>query len=95
MQHYSRTIDVSGAASYPTDAQFVSPVTPREVMTILEDLVDDVYVSFDGVDDHAHLVAGTPSAGLVFTAPGQRLWLRRGNAGTAPTNVQVLVEYVS
>lgn len=94
MLHNTQTVDVSGAASYPTTPQVTVPFTPRELLVIVEDATDDVFVSFDGTNDAAHMVPGFGSQALKFKEPGARVWFRRGTV-VAPTMVQVISEGVA
>ena len=58
----------------------------------IADSTDDAWVSFDGSTDAAHMVPGTPDQRLVFNQRVTKVWLKRGAAGAAPTNVQVMAE---
>ena len=51
----------------------------------------EVWVSFDGVNDHAHLVAGSAAPGYGTSQPYQKVWLRGAGAVVA---VQIIVESI-
>lgn len=88
------SVDVSGQAAYPAAnaPQVVIPFEPKTIMILLEDTTDDAFASFDGSNDHLHMVPGTPGAGVRFEQRTRNVWLRRGAAGTPATNVQVIAE---
>ena len=92
MSAHAQVVDVSGDAGYPATPQVVIPFVPKCISVLNEDVgtTDDVYVSFDGVNDMGHLIAGaTIEYTLQFVT---KVWLRRGAVGTPPTNVQVVAE---
>lgn len=91
MSVFSEIVDVSGQAAYPTldSPQVVIPFEPRSIAVINEDGVDDAFVSFDGVNDHGHLIGGTATE---FKQRVTKVWLKRGAVGSAPTNIQITAE---
>lgn len=92
MAVHMQVVNVFGVPAYdPVTPQVVAPFQGKSVLVILEDLLEDAYVSLDGEHDHAHLVPGTPAAGIVFDQPVSKVWLRRGVVGITPTNVQVTI----
>lgn len=76
-------------AEYPAGPQVVLELTPKEVVVTLDSAVagQELFVSWDGVTDHAHLTLLT-IVGLRFTQHGQRIWLR----GVGAPAVQVIAE---
>ncbi len=84
-------VDVFGQAAYPAEPQMDLEFNPRSVNVINMDqaVADDVFVSFDGDEDHGRLQGG---ASLEFRSPTKKVWLRRGAVGISPTNVQVIAE---
>lgn len=72
--------------AYPTTAQLDPGFTLDSVLVVNRSAVaaDVVMVSFDGVNDHARLVPGTPTAAIsyeIIKVPG--VWLRQEVAGAA------------
>jgi hypothetical protein len=92
MATFTQTVDVSGTAAYPASPQVTIPFIPKTITVVCEDSTDDAWVSFDGSTDAAHMVPGTPDQRLVFNQRVTKVWLKRGAAGAAPTNVQVMAE---
>lgn len=108
MAVYMAEADVSGAAAYGSVMVNIPFMPKRITVILMDTGTDDAYVSLDGTNDHGHLVPNTPSAGLIFEqaimaaagfpvgSPGGAtvavVHLRRGAAGAAPTNVQVIAE---
>ncbi len=87
-------------ATYPVSPQIVCPFeTKRIVLTNEEqlDLTKELYVSFDGVNDHGHLL-------MIFTSMGNleyrhqqgtepvRMWIRCTGTG-APLACTVTIEH--
>lgn len=89
MSIHRAEVDVSGTAAYPSTPQVVIPFEPTQIGVVNEDGSDDVYVSFDGVSDHAHVFGGD---GVTVFQRVKQVWLRRGAAGTPPTTVAVIAE---
>lgn len=54
---------------------------------------DIVYISFDGITDHALLVPGTVPS-LEFQAKRPNVWLRRDAGAANPTSVSVMANTV-
>ncbi|MFW6084346.1 MAG: hypothetical protein ACODAA_03960 [Gemmatimonadota bacterium] len=76
------------ANSYQTDPDVEIPFDSRST-AVINDGSEAAAVSFDGVNDHAILVPGKASSGMVFDRPWPRIWLRLA-AGSGPTDVQVI-----
>ncbi len=93
MTNYSSIATVASANYSTTAATFTLPFTPRKLTLQNFDAAAILYVSFDGVNDHAALVANlaSPSSAHTFDfAQVSRIWVR-SNAGTS-TKVQVIAE---
>lgn len=84
-------VDVSGTAAYPGTPQVVVPFEPIQIAVVNQgpNSGDDIFLSFDGVTDHAQIFGGD---GVTFFQRVKKVWLRRGAVGTPPTNVQVIAE---
>lgn len=84
-------VDVFGVAAYPNDPQLLLDFEPRSIAVINMDqsINDDVFVSFDGSDDHGRLLGG---ASLEYRSPTRKVFLKRGAVGVSPTFVQVIAE---
>lgn len=91
MSVFSEIVDVSGQSAYPAQdsPQVVIPFEPRSIAIVNEDGVDDAFVSFDGVNDQGHLIGGATTE---FSQRVTKVWLRRGDVGTPPTNIQITAE---
>ena len=91
MSVFQQVVDVSGTAAFPTTPQVVIPFEPKSILIINNDPTagDDVFVSFDGVEDHTQIFGAD---GVTFLQRVKQVWLRRGSIGAPPTNVQVVAE---
>ncbi len=89
MSVYQQIVNVQATPSYPTVPQVVIPFEPKSISVQNENVAGagDAFVSFDGINDQGHLIAG---ASIHFEQRVTRAWLRRGSAGN--TDVQVLAE---
>jgi hypothetical protein len=95
MSNYSKLEDCKGdGTSYPSTPQFTIPFQPRTIIVSNDDTTNDVYVSFDGVNDHAHLAPNTPTAAIRFErAPYLKVWIREGGTTSGgTTKIQVIAE---
>lgn len=86
--HYQET-DASGVAAYPADPQITIPFPPKRTIVLNQDVdgTDDIYFSFDGVNDHGHLLAGKQIE--LQQRGGTKVWIRAGATDTSPTVVSV------
>jgi hypothetical protein len=93
-----QSIDVSATLTYPVDGapphapipQVTLPFIPRSIAIMNESNAKDVYVSFDGVHDHAHLL---PLMGMTFDKQETKhISLKVGSAGGVGVNVTVTAE---
>lgn len=91
MATFSTTINNFGTTTYNASPDVTIPFAPKSIIVVNEDSADDAFVSFDGVDDAAHLVPGTPDAGVRFTQRSSKVWVRVP-AGSDPVNVQIIAE---
>lgn len=91
MSVFSQVVDAHGTTTYPDNPQVVIPFQSKSIAVVLEDDTDDAYISFDGENDHAHLVPATPAAGIIFEQTVTKIWVRVP-AGSDPVNVQFIVE---
>jgi len=90
MSVFQQTVNVFADTSYPADPQVVIPFEAKSVSIVNEDLDDNTWISFDGVNDHGHLIRGN---GITYQQRVDKVWLRRGSgAATSPTNVSVTAE---
>lgn len=92
MANFSSIATVSSTSYSTAAATFMLPFTPRKLTLQNFDAAAIVYISFDGVNDHAALVANlaSPSSAHTFDfAQVSRIWVR--SAGAA-TKVQVIAE---
>lgn len=74
---------------YPEDAQVEIDFAPREVSVTMDSSTggQEVYVSWDGVNDHVHLMLSTVT-GLRVSQRGRKIWLR----GVGTPSAQVIAE---
>lgn len=81
-------------ASYPSAAQFtIELFQPKAIRVMNVDAAADVYVSLDGVNDHAMLLSDvlSPMCQHEFRFQmAQKVWVR--TQGGVATKVQVLAE---
>lgn len=92
MAIYRTTLTLDAVAAYPGTPQVIIPFLPKTIAVINEGPTGALaMVSFDGVNDHAQLTPGTPSAGIVFTQHTMTLWFKRGAAVTGIA-VQIIAE---
>ncbi len=91
MSVFSQVVNAHGVTTFPATPQVVIPFQAKSIAVVLEDDTDDAFVSFDGENDHGHLVPGTPAAGIMYEQNVTKVWVR-APAGTDPVNVQIIVE---
>ncbi len=91
MSVFEAIVDVSGQAAFPANPQVVIPFEPRTIAVFNEDAADgdDAFVSFDGQTAVGHVIAGFT---IMYEQRVLEVWLRRGVAGSSPTNIQVIAE---
>lgn len=87
-------VDVSAVAAFPSTPQVAFAAEPKTITITVEDAAGkDVAVSFDGVNVHVVMEAGSASAGLKFQGPAGKsrsVWLREGSSGNGAASVQVV-----
>lgn len=89
MSNYlSPVLDYTAVASYPTNPQVTIPFEPRVTNIQNESATGDVFISFDGINDHMHIVAGRTYS-TTFTRL-QKIWFRSGTTGT--TGLRIAAE---
>ncbi len=99
MVFFKRMLDTDLATTYPATPQIVCPFPAKRLVVSNEDVTDythELYVSFDGVNDHGHLTyafTSTYSAEYVRQngVGSISMWFRY--AGTAPTSFNVMIEH--
>ena len=92
MSVHRQTLTLDAVSAYPGTAQVIIPFVPKTITVLNEGLTSaPALVSFDGVNDHAQLTPGTPSAGLVFRQGVQKVWFKRGAVASGIV-VQVIAE---
>jgi hypothetical protein len=94
MNVLNKTVTISGpSAAYPAlDAPNVRSTFQGRVSVVLM-TAGEIYVSLDGINDHAHLVSGTPAVSCAFESNAyQRVWIRVISSGSV--SVQTIIETV-
>lgn len=81
MAIYGTTLDVTAVTAFPTLPNITIPFQPRSIAIVNENLATAIEVSFDGVNVHARLTPGLPSAGMVFGQKSEKVWLRAAVGG--------------
>lgn len=84
-------VDVTNQTQYPIMPDLALGFEPAEWLVINEHVSAQVAVSFDGLNDHAVLTPGTPSAGLYLRQRMRQIYCRRIGDGTGIV-VRVIAE---
>ena len=73
MSVFQQVVDVSGTAAFPATPQVEIPFEPKSIVIVNNDPTpgDDVFLSFDGVEDHAQ-VFGADGVTFVHDSTIQR-----------------------
>ena len=95
MSNRMQLVDLSAQATYPTDPQVNLPFDSKlSVVNECATLTSVVFVSFNGVDDHARLTLATPTTAFGFQATRRKMWLRCPAPGAGAVIAQVVAEGV-
>lgn len=91
MSVFQQIVDVSSTTAFPVTPQVEIPFEPVSIVVVNQDSVpsSDIFLSFNGVDVHGQLFGAD---GITYQQRVRKVWLRRGSAGSPPTNVQVIAE---
>lgn len=80
----TQVVSVS-TTTYPTDPQYSVGFEPDQFTFYNQSVTDgeDVYVSFDGVENHGILRGNTPLAALNWETKSRKVWFKQRTAGSA------------
>jgi hypothetical protein len=94
MPSFLTDFDAAGTLAYPVNPQVSVPFRPDEYAFDNESTDTDVFLSFDGVNDHVWLRQGGPLQVQGYESIQREVWYRTGPLGVSGT-AHVILEAAS
>lgn len=87
MSAYSLVVTTTGVVTYPASPQISLGFEPDEYLFINESAAENIFYSFDGINDHGMMDPGEPSEAISWRTKAKKVWFRSATGAASTVRV--------